>query len=533
MSKRQLLPYRDTGFFSSLICDYLEQKPALAPFYHRFPGDENLPRQQEEKLASYTSAQRKLLVAALERQYAQDGVEIPPAVRANLEDLALNDTCTVCTGHQLNILLGPLYTVYKIIHTINLARAWDRQGKRGRVLPVFWLASEDHDWEEINFIHYFGGVLRWQGPQGGAVGHLPPFGMGKVLDELEQHLGPGEHARDLMSIFRQAYHDRSNLAAATRALVNRLFGEDGLLIIDGDDPELKASQRELWEEELQAEKMHQVLQESNAELERHYFLQAHARRINLFYLRSGHRNRLEKAGEGWQVLDSDLYFTAAELSAELQNKPERFSPNALLRPVYQERLLPNLAYIGGGGEIAYWLQLKAAFAAFSTPFPMLVLRNSVLWIDHKWQNRMQDLDLKPANLFAGLEGLQNAYAAQKAPVDPQLADYEARLQAIFAELEEIAHLTEESMLGAVNAQKQKQLNGLQNLRKKLIRAEKRRNKTEMDKLARIHGALFPKGGLQERHDNFSAYYVRYGPDFFQRLQTDLDPLDFRFTILGD
>lgn len=532
MDNSDCFSYRSTGFFSRLICDYLDQKEELKPFYNRFPSLENFKEQIVEK-QSFPEHSRQLLADALQGQYAGMKGRMPAEVEENIRLLRSDNTFTVTTGHQLNILTGPLYFIYKIITTINLAKELKANYQGLNFVPVYWMATEDHDFEEINFINFYGGKLRWDNDLKGAVGHMPPFGMGRVLDELEEHLGPGENAAELLEIFRTGYHEHDNLADATRCIVNSLFGDEGLVIIDGDDAKLKRSMISHFKSDLLEHKANEAVAASSKALAEMYFDQVYPREINLFYLKPGLRERIERKGEQWLVLNSDISFTREELMQELEEHPERFSPNVVLRPLYQEVILPNLAYIGGGGEIAYWLQLKDMFAQAGITFPMLFLRNSVLWISQKWQNRMADIGLQTEALFQPLHELQNAFAKRGAPVDPELESYYEKLAGIFDELEEVAKLTEKSMLGAVNAQRAKQLNGLENLRKKLLRAEKRRNATDMEKIERIHQALFPNGGLQERHDNLSPYFAAHGREFIEVLKKALQPLAFEFTVVKE
>jgi bacillithiol biosynthesis cysteine-adding enzyme BshC len=530
MTKLECLPYAQTGFFSQLICDYLAQKPALAEFYGKFPSLQSFAEQIEEK-QSFSNTHRETLISSLKAQYKKANVELENTlVLENINSLKDGQTFTVTTGHQLNILTGPLYFIYKIVSTLNLAKALKAQYPKQNFVPVYWMASEDHDFEEVNFINFFGGKLRWQNSLAGAVGHMPTYGMGKVLDELEEHLGRGEQAQEWLTMVRKAYHESANMAAATRVLVHKLFSDEGLLILDGDDAALKSQMQSVFEDDLFQHSAQAEVDKSTAALSANYFAQVYPRQINLFYLKPGVRERIEKHGEQWLVLNTDLKFTEDQLRQELKEHPERFSPNVVLRPLYQECILPNLAYIGGGGELAYWFQLKGMFEHFKVPFPMLVLRNSALWVNQKWQNRAGDMDLPVTQFFKPLHLLKEDLARQTAPVDPDLQEYEDRLQQMFNELEDVANLTEESMLGAVNAQRQKQLKGLDNLKKKLLRAEKRKHQIDMDKVERIHHALFPKGSLQERHDNLSTYYADYGQYFIATLKANLDPLDFRFSV---
>lgn len=526
------MSYRETNCFSELICDYLEEKPELREFYNRFPAIGNFAEQMAEK-SRFPGDARKLLVERLLDQYTRlkDPLVATDKVLNNIRLLESENSFTIVTGHQLNILSGPLYFIYKIISCVRLCEELKSQYPDKSFVPVYWMATEDHDFEEINYIHLYGGRLRWEREAGGPVGRFSTDGLSDVIDELADHLGPGTNNDKLISLFRRAYEGHNNLADATRYLVHELFGEYGLVCVDGDDHGLKRMMIPAFEREMLEEFSYEPVRRLTDKLENLHFKQVHPRRINLFYIRDGLRERIEKRNETWVVLNSEISFTESELKKELQNHPERFSPNVILRPFYQESILPNLAYIGGGGELAYWLQLKEMFALQGEVFPMLVLRNSVLWVKRKLRGKLSKLALPVRDLFEPLHEIQKRFVSDHAPVEPSLSPYELRLKEIFDELEEVAHLTDDSMLGAVNAQRAKQLKGLENLRKKLIRAEKRRKSDEMEQIERVYLDLFPGHGLQERHDNLSVFFSAYGDSFIATLHEKLDPLDFRFTVL--
>ena len=530
MDDTHCLNYRDTGFFSNLICDYLDQKNELKDFYHRFPTLENFRDQINDK-ASFPVPNRNVLVKQLKTQYSK--IESADATLANIEALKNSKTFTVTTGHQLNLFTGPLYFLYKIVSTIKLCRKLGEAYEDYKFVPVYWMASEDHDFDEINYINLYGGRLRWDREASGPVGRFKTDGVGELIDELQEHLGPGTFATEFCELLKEAYVKHKSLAEATRLVVHKLFGKYGLVIVDGDDAELKGLMNPYFMGELLESQSHPIVEETTEKLEEQYFQQVHPREINLFYILDGLRERIEKRGDRWFVLNTDLEFSRDQILDELNKHPERFSPNVILRPLYQEVILPNLAYIGGAGELAYWFQLKGMFQSFGVPFPMLVLRNSALWVPAKGQKKLDDLGLKVEELFQPMHNLKKQFVKEHAPVDVELTPFEQKLTKIFDELEDIANLTDKSMLGAVNAQRQKQLNGLDNLRKKLIRAEKRRQDTEMEKLERVYYSLFPKGGLQERHDNLSVYYAEHGMAFIDRLFECLDPLDYRFVVVNE
>ncbi len=532
MSDVDCLPYREAHFFSDLICDYLDQHENLKELYSRFPYKAGFREQIREK-ATFPQSSRDVLVATLHQQYQRlnDPWVGISEVKKNIDALADPNTFTVTTGHQLNIFTGPLYFIYKIVTTIKLSQQLKEWFPQYHFVPVYWMATEDHDFEEINHIKHYGGRLVWDRESNGAVGDLDPSGLKAAIDELAEHLGPGTNATYLIDLFRRSYERHSTLADATLYLAHELFGERGLVIINADNPQLKKQAIPLFKNDLLEHISLQNTAMSSAVLGKDYFEQVLVREINLFYLDRNFRERIEKKEDKWYLLNTATSFSREELLKELESQPEKFSPNVVLRPMYQEVLLPNLAYIGGGGELAYWLQLKQAFQANNIVFPLLVLRNSALIVNNKQAEKAEKLGFSPGDFFKPLHEIQKDYVQQHAPVDPELEPYEKKLQSIFNELEEIAHLTDKSMLGAVNAQRQKQLNGLEKLRKKLIRAEKRRKADEMERIERLFYELFPNGSLQERHDNFAVYYKEYGPAFMEKLFESFRPLDFCFSIV--
>lgn len=530
MKESECIPYHQTGYFSTLILDYLNRDSGLQDFISQFPDIDAFQGQIEGR-GTFPMHRREILVQTLKQQYEDADVSLSEAVSKNINLLQQENCFTVTTGHQLNILSGPLYFIYKILDAIKLSEQLKAKYPDQDFVPIYWMATEDHDFAEISIINLYGGKLRWHNDLKGAVGKMPTFGFGKVLDDLEEHLGPGNNAKEILGIFREAYHERKNLSDATRYFANALFQKFGLVILDGDSAELKQEMIPYFKEDLFSDRIHFQVKSQSDKLKENYFSQVYPREINLFYLKPGLRERIEKQGDEWQVLNSDIKFNREELNTELEQFPERFSPNVVLRPLYQECILPNLAYIGGGGEIAYWFQLKSMFDDQQVPFPLLMLRNSVLLIPEKWRNRLADLDLKVEGLFKDLEQVKADFIKERFPADTNLGVYEEKLEDMFEQLKEIAELTDKSMIGAVNAQRQKQLNGLAKLRKKLIRAEKRRLSEQMEKIERVFYELFPSGGLQERHDNLSQYYADHGYQIIDELHQKLDPLDFRFTLI--
>ncbi|WP_340063664.1 bacillithiol biosynthesis cysteine-adding enzyme BshC [Ascidiimonas aurantiaca] len=522
--------FKKTGYFSDLICDYLEENPHLQNFYSRFPNVKNFADQIIDKKDHFSADTRTALVTALREQYAH--TEVSNTTRLHLEKLSETSTFTVTTGHQLNLFTGPLYFLYKIISTINLCEQLSREYPEYHFVPVYWMATEDHDFEEINFFNFKGKKIQWHQDKEGAVGRLSTEGLSAVFERFSADLGTGKNANALRDMFTKAYLEHDHLSEATRYLANTLFGEYGLLVIDGDSPALKRLFEPYMKEELLAQSSYTaVMQKAEALKALNYSVQVNPREINLFYLDEGLRKRIVRNEHRFEVLDTDIYFTREKLLEELSKHPERFSPNVVLRPLYQEVILPNLCYIGGGGELAYWLELKEVFNRVQVPFPILLLRNSALLISEKQAGKLKKLEISYHSLFLKKHVFENTKVKEWSDITIDLTPQKNHLKKQFEALHELARQTDASFLGAVNAQEVKQLKGLENLEKRLVKAQKRKLQDRVSRSTELQDQLFPGGSLQERNHNFSEYFLEYGPNLIQQIKDELDPLHMEFYIL--
>lgn len=524
------LPYRDARYFSDLICDYVAQKEVLQDFYHRFPAVENFKEQASEKATFFTSEKREILVKQLKKQY--HNVEVSEATLNNIESLKQSNSFTITTGHQLNLFTGPLYFLYKIFSVINLSEDLNQKHPDQHFVPIYWLASEDHDFDEINYFNFKGKKVAWNRPSGGAVGDLSTEGLESLYNMLTKEWGGGESARFLLDLFKQSYLEHETLTEATRYMANTLFKEYGLVIVDGNDSTLKRAFIPYAKLDLEQGHSHKIIEESTDRLIKFgYSKQVHPREINLFYLAKGYRDRIIEKEGNYYLNNSERSFTHEALMEELENHPERFSPNALLRPLYQEVILPNICYVGGGGELAYWFQLKDYFASVEVPFPILLLRNSVLLLPKKQANKLARLEVSVSELFQEQAFLKSSYTRQLSEIKIDFTPQREHLKKQFKELYYLAEKTDASFLGAVAAQEKKQLNGLDHLEKRLLKAQKRKLADRLERLTRLQDDLFPGGNLQERVHNFSEWYLEMGPDLFLLLKQELRPLLLEFTVL--
>lgn len=526
------IPFRDTNYFSSLICDYLDQKAELQPFYNRFPKLENFEGQILDKQQSFSNKHREILVGTLKKQYKN--VATSEITINNIAVLEKPNAFTVVTGHQLNLFTGPLYFLYKIISTINLTKILKEKYPEFDFVPVYWMATEDHDFEEINYFNLFGKKVQWNHKDGGAVGVFDTEGLDKVFDVFSSEIGKGQNAERLKSLFEKAYLKHQNLTEATRYIANELFGEYGLVIIDGNDKELKRlfvpyAEKELLEQVV----FNKVLPKTKKLEAAGYKVQVNPREINLFYLANGLRERIIEKNGNYYVNETDIGWNKTEILKELYGFPERFSPNVMMRPLYQEIVLPNLCYIGGGGELAYWLELKDYFETVKIPFPILLLRNSVLIQTKKQAEKIKKLNISDIDLFLKQHELINRKVRQISNIDINFDTQRKHLKKQFVEMYELAKQTDVTFINAVKAQEIKQLKGLDVLEDRLLKAQRRKLSDHVKRLATIQNELFPNHSLQERNKNFSELYLEYGEELIPQLIKNLDPLKGGFLILKD
>ena len=520
--------YQNSGYFSKLIVDYLDEKSELQSLYNRFPKIENFQGQIDEKSKNFPFENREILVSALEKQY--ENFEISKSTSQNIQLLKLSNSYTITTGHQLNLFTGPLYFLYKIASTINLCKELKQKYPTQNFVPIYWMATEDHDFDEINYFNFKDQKFRWNRESKGPVGRLSTEGLDLVYEAFSKEIGLGNNAKYLLDLFKKSYLEHQNLATATRFLANELFKNEGLVIIDADAKELKKLfvpyvKRELVEQ-TSFHKVNEILPKLEA-----YNIQVNPREINLFYIQNELRERIIFENGNYTINNTTLKFSEKELLIELENNPENFSPNVILRPLYQEIILPNLCYIGGGGEIAYWLELKSNFEANNITFPMLLVRNSVLLVTEKQALKLDKLELSWNEIFMSQKSLSDKKTKEFSAFTIDFSEQKAILQKQFEALHQIALQTDKSFTGAVKAQEKKQIQGLENLEKRLLKAERKNHASKLERIFEIQNELFPNKSLQERTQNFSTFAAEVDDfeSFILKIQFKLNPLTQNFT----
>ena len=504
--KKYKISYSDTQSFSKIIQMYTEEKVS-EKFYNRYPNINQFEDQIKEKQSS--NIDRNLLYEVIKNQNFK--LQLSEKTIQNIDLLKSKKSFTITTGHQLCLFTGPLYFIYKIISAINLSKQLTQSFPENNFIPIFWMASEDHDFEEINHINLFGKKYHWKTKQSGIVGDFNTSGIDDVIDEIEEDLAESKNLKKIIQTFRECYSAK-NLSESIRLLVNKLFGKYGIVVLDANDKKLKEKLIPIIKEDVVNQNLHSIISERTEELSDEFKSQAFVRNINFFNISEGKRERITKK------VSED----------EIKNNPEIFSPNVLIRPLYQELILPNIAYIGGGAEISYWMQLKTVFKYLSISFPILVLRNSVMWIEEKDFKKWTKLGLKMSDIFRSTDDLYKKFILDKSNVNLYLE--KKKIEDIYRDLQK--KTSDISLKQFIRSDEMKQIRSLEKLEKRLIKLEKENHEISINQINKIKNKLFPNNVLQERSDNMIAFYLNHGNRFIETLIKEINPLDTNFLILS-
>ena len=520
--------YESTGLFTPMTIDYVNEDKKLTPFYKYPVSLAGVERAIENR--KNTPINRSLLVNVLNQQYM--GLELTIKQQQNIQCLLDENTFTITTAHQPVIFTGPLYFIYKIFHAIHLADDLNSQLTDNKFVPIFYMGSEDADIDELGQIHLNSGKIAWNTKQTGAVGRMKvDDALLQIIDSMAGEIGVEPFGNELINLFRQSYQKGITIQQATLTLLNVLFRDYGLLVVTPDNAVLKSQFNANVKKELSTQFSHTIVAETISELSLNYKQQAAGRDINLFYLFENYRERIEKVGEKLVVKVLNKAWTIEEILLEVDQYPERFSSNVILRPLFQETILPNIIFIGGGGENAYWLELKKLFEVAGIPYPMLVLRNSFLFINKKQMEILQKLGFKTTELFKGKEILINELVKRESNQQLSLKSEMENVGLIYSYIQNTAAKIDSSLAKHTSALEHSAIKKLKGLEKKMLRAEKRKFETQQSQIEKLLQQLFPNGVLQERVENFSSLYARYGKEWMQKVYECSQGLKQEFAII--
>jgi bacillithiol biosynthesis cysteine-adding enzyme BshC len=543
-------------YFTPLVKDYLSRFDQ-SPIREFFAIAPHAPHEQlraiiDKRVArerTLPKAHRESVVAAIRELHGKhDG--LTDAVQRNLTALQKQETVAVVTGQQVGILGGPLYTFYKTFTTIELAKKLSADYPGTSFVPVFWLETEDHDLDEISVTKVLDGesqlrTLRYTQPIAPEDENRPmqkqaalvPFEeapLTQILNELREALPPTAFTNDLLREIEEYYKPGATFLDGFAKLMTRYFANDGLLFIDANGNALKSLAKDLFRKEIESSpQLSEKIVLQSVHLEERYHAQVKPRALNLFYVdENGNRNaiveREKSAGQTERTFflkGTRRTFTLAELVGELEKRPECFSPNVVMRPLYQDSLLPTVAYVAGPGEIAYFAQFKPSYEWAGLQMPLIHPRVSATIIEERFERIFAKYHISAEDILS--EGRARNTALFDLLIDSDLIPkFETLLADIDGKLEglrETVNHADPTLDGALTSLKGKVLTAIRDFQAKTVGAERKRHTTTKAQLDKLLAALLPAQELQERELNLIYFLNKYGPNFVETLKGLLRP----------
>jgi bacillithiol synthase len=395
-------------YFNKEAQAYYSHDKALSEFYVHSPNLESVERVVEKKEKSFSQAKRQVLVEALLEQYKPLKLKSDSPVQTNILSLLEPNTFTVTTGQQIHPLFGPLFFLYKALSAIGTSNVLNQNYPKLHFVPIFWMASEDHDFDEIKHIKAYNNTLTWDEKSGPPVGRLSPKNLVKLCDELENILDGSDENKQYIALFRKAYGECKTFGEATLQVLTELTAHTGLIVLEPDNSLLKQEMKSLATSDLLQNGNKNSIEAQTKKLKQKSFKpQIGAQATNFFYLTKDERVKIKKKGSLFLI--GDLELDKAALIELIDSNIEDFSPNVALRPLFQETILPNVIYIAGTSELRYWLQILNTFKLNHVDYPMVLLRKSALIMRKKNYKRIMSKLDTPSDLFQEDQALIKKY----------------------------------------------------------------------------------------------------------------------------
>ncbi|GIV27845.1 MAG: putative cysteine ligase BshC [Bacteroidia bacterium] len=520
-------------FFDKIVWDFLNQQlpSSLSNF---LPTKEHI----QKIITSFQQINfnRPQLLKILNGQ-AQSVSNTTPETFQNIQKLADNYTFTITTGHQLCLFTGPLYVIYKISATIQLSQWLQNQFPEYNFVPVFWMASEDHDINEINHFYYNDHLFQWnQSTNGSPVFSITTEGLEDVFNSMKisQLFSPED-----LELFQQAYLQHSNYIDATRFLLNELFGKYGLIILNPNEKAFKEKFKDIFYQEIFEKKTYHSILSTLDLFDKHNFhIQVNPRTINTFLNYNNKRSLIIENNETFKLKDLDITFSKNELEKLLVTQPELFSPNVLLRPLFQQTILPNLAYIGGSAEIAYWLELTSTFDSFSVHYPLLIQRPIIFISPPRISSKIEKLQIQLSDIFHYNKSTLIKNILDKLNLSINFKAEKQQVNSIYDNLLKQTENIDKSLIPFVNAEHTKALKAIDTLEQKLNKSIKQKNNIIVNHIEDIYSNFFPDGIMQDRKWNVAYASNTLNINTIKNFIDNIIPFstpqinsDFNFTII--
>ncbi|MEN8697603.1 MAG: bacillithiol biosynthesis BshC [Bacteroidia bacterium] len=497
----------DTFFSSEFLKDYyLTDKLDAFRSYKPEIGEAAKAIESKE---NFSSEKRLTLVKLLKEQYQESGIALEGLFSENISHLKQDNTFTVTTGQQIHVGLGPMYVLYKALDTIVIASELKEKHPEHNFVPVFWMATEDHDLEEIASVKLFGKTITWETEQGGAVGRMTTEGLPELWAQIRSDFNFSAEQLAFIDTCEDIYKNAPNLSIAFRQLLHYYLGHLGIVILDPDNRELKESFAEVMINDLQ-QSHSEVLHVYTRKLEeKGYASQLHIRDCNLFELSANSRERITRK------------YSAEEAGKYVEDISLELSPNAALRPLYQEWILPNIVYVGGPSELKYWMQLKGIFNNYELPVPILHLRTSAILIPQNVTHVKSITDIE--KLFDTEEQIVGLFSEELRRLKSDLDTYSS---SIVTSLERFKDFAEVSFPGfSLDAKIKKitpKLDGLNALISEQIELKAKQNKG-VNKVLKTRAKFFNPSYVQERQ----VHLIEWMQDIYDLSENAQEVFGFR------
>jgi bacillithiol biosynthesis cysteine-adding enzyme BshC len=526
---------------SRLYNDYLYHFDRVARFYETEGRDLSSLATRSRKIAAQ-SFPRAAVADALLEQNRDAGAG--PETLANIERLRQDDAVVVITGQQAGLFTGPLYTIYKALTAVKLAA--DLRTKGVNAVPMFWIASEDHDFEEVNHTRIVNRdgqltTIRYTAcspKEGKPVGHIKlAEGVRENIDQMIDTLPDSEFTPELADYLRASYAPGESFAGAFGKLMMRLFSKYGVVLIDPLDDRLKQAASGIYTQAMLrgVEFAARLVNESEALVNAGYHAQVFtsAEAVPLFMMDDGRRTAMVRREDGkYHLKGGDKSFAPEELHSTVERCPNCFSPNVTFRPIVQDFLLPTVAYIGGPAEIAYFAQLRPNYSLLGRTDPVVLPRASFTLIERRQMKTLDKYDLQLKDLFDGQEEVLRKIAER----DGAAKVFE-ETEAVFNEqldrLRDSLAAVDPTLADALKGGRDKILYQINNLRTRFVHNRTKRDEIMTGQIEKLFAILFPNKNLQEREINAAYFLARYGPGLIDQLygEVDLESHDHKLVYL--